>query len=1057
MTQVNHTGRVEEEALQLRDLESATTILHDWNVSMNRTVGSISEERLTNLTLLSKTEDEMALDEEELPFSPAKRAGGVLSSEGEGPAARQQLGTSTSSKKSDGSASFPSDAEQQTSKSSAGGAPGGTSSSGVALDPNVESVLPSGPSVAANKSAPLFPTSSSAATPSSSSNLRNSAGGTSQAQAANASANGGKEQRRRKVTFRHIFLKSRALEYAFRAIHATPELQTALQQSSAGGSGAEAGGDQPGTNGATAADLFSQQFWKLIKAVTVPGSQDLVKELVALMGAIPCSDSLPDAFFAVLSRLKEDWRASIYLVERTQLQDQVQQVQQSLTAGGGGAAGGTTARASVSAIPSLKPNQILGTWSEQNKDANKSLLLLNLLTDAHDCDLHIVQRWTTLLAETSTVVTAEGSSTTSLTGTTSTCSPSATTTSYARSWSSILAGIDTSLQNGEDQRKKMQQRKESLQDAKKTQREELGTQLGGLTDGKKEVQDRVAELEKQKEELEKQLSTVVTELSELKQQIARVEHSEDALKKESENALVFYEENLQSLKLQDEKFLRDQALFHAIKQMCASGGKTQADTLHLAIEERKKSASEVYTGLLSAGEKHLDLEATRLRTAMTLVETCCVAVYEAAPAVSGAGGGGQHAPPLFAAPSAGGTTSTSEAAATGIMAPQHPPAPAPSRPKEALLLDLKKAIAVRDRCWQELERFLSKYEKRLLAGEACAAKIQKTKADFSQHKQKQEPVIQAAWEVVTGRAGGPGGPALMLQQQHQQNQLPASAAAAGKNLLGGITTGGEKLLGTAGQFLSKLKDENFPPIPSTGTTMTSMSGGGPPGGTIAAGKLSSAGTTGTPATNSSAGSTTSASSSASQSAASSFASSFSLSQVTSDINELFFNNSSNPASSPPSKEAPTAGASSTKLPAASTTPAVPVPVLQTGNMAPVGGGTPSSSPDKTVVLEAPKSVDLRNQQPVEFHSIGTPTTSPKAAAQSGGSSTAPAVRPVAPPSGTVSVVASTSTVPPPPAAPTAAATTSSSSAAKTTDKLFDVDDDDLFSMFQAGLDDITKK
>ena len=54
----------------------------------------------------------------------------------------------------------------------------------------------------------------------------------------------------------------------------------------------------------------------------------------------------------------------------------------------------------------------------------------------------------------------------------------------------------------------------------------------------------MAVLEKERQELETKLAGVVQELTELRAQIGRVENSELALKKESENALTFYEDNL---------------------------------------------------------------------------------------------------------------------------------------------------------------------------------------------------------------------------------------------------------------------------------------------------------------------------------------------------------------------------------------------------------------------------------------------------------------------------------------------------------------------------------
>lgn len=77
--------------------------------------------------------------------------------------------------------------------------------------------------------------------------------------------------------------------------------------------------------------------------------------------------------------------------------------------------------------------------------------------------------------------------------------------------------------------------------------------------------------------MEAKLAKVVEELNDLREQVGRVENSEDALRKESENALGFYEENLMSLKGEEEKMRREEAFFDAIGEMCERGGAAQVD------------------------------------------------------------------------------------------------------------------------------------------------------------------------------------------------------------------------------------------------------------------------------------------------------------------------------------------------------------------------------------------------------------------------------------------------------------------------------------------------
>lgn len=466
---------------------------------------------------------------------------------------------------------------------------------------------------------------------------------------------------------------------------------------------------------------------------------------------------------------------------------------------------------------------------------------------------------------------------------------------------------------------------------------------------------------------------------------------------------------------------------------------------------------------------------------MALVESCVVAVQErrfvdaTAPLMAGGGGAAAAAsasqPPPHQGGGPGGTT-------------------AADRPLESLQLDLRKAVVLRDRCQQDLEKFLAKYAARLLKESSTSdSAVAKIREEVARHKAKQEELIQGALGAV-GTSGGrasrssgavvPAGASTSTAEATGPSPAPGPSSGPAAALFSSATSSiptaafsssfdtATSTVATASKFLTKLKDENFPAIPSSATSANS--------------------------------------------AASATAGLFS--QVSADIESLFFTGGAGPSSSTPKADPkeevdaapvqpPRPSGEQLQQDATARASSAGVEVIKTTNMVAGGGLIPRGGGS----LEAPPLVRLAEGPggsgtgsgpggvstsgaggPVEFHSIGTPTTSPSArgsgaatpaaagAASAGeaavGSATpssgvaAPAPAPPPPPPGGVASAAAA-----PPAASAAASAASSTTAAASSTattagstapaaaaakKLFD-DDEDLFSMFDTGLDDFNLK
>ncbi|CAD7972586.1 unnamed protein product [Amoebophrya sp. A25] len=770
---------------------------------------------------------------------------------------------------------------------------------------------------------------------------------------------------------------------------------------------------------------FAKELWTLLMELTLPNSESLLLDLFKFMQSLASGDPLPGSFFAMLDRLKRDWRAALFATERVLLSQNAEQIKNAM-------------ERKVDNVSSLKPAAILTTYKAQNLEAHKSQALLAYLTDVHDCDLHIVERWTTALAQNHS-------------------------DKQNVSWSGIALKLQTQLDQSAQQREAMQKRKEALEDASKTQREELGTQLGGLSDGKKEVQVRVDALEKEKVELEAKLQTINTELSELKAQVGRVENSEHALKRETENALVFYEENLVVLKKQEALAMREKTMLEQMKLTCERGGEIQISYLRSAIEGQKKLAEEAYAALKAEGLRHFDLEAVRLRTAMTLVEQSCVVFQECKFAVGQTGGG------LSSSGLEQGTSTNSSPGTTG-----HEQRELERLKQQKLrdsLMEVKRAVLLRDRCKAEVDAFLTKYKSRLLQEEKT--KVAQLLEEWQKHQAKHEKLLTedealrsflTTNKATTGTTPCPsGGEHQYLQYQHParhqtSNNVDARTSSSGETALNQMASKSEAVMGNltsafsaTGSFLGKLRDENFPPLPPEGggkavpeknTSSTTSKG-------VLAGGL--------------------------------------FDQFSSDINTLFF---SSPAPSPSGAEKVGSVNTATTSGAAGASAAGGTKLFDTSGTA--TGRTKTTIPATSEPIPVRENAPAPSSSgPVEFHSMATPENSPAAAtsqeqtfapfaaaADAAGKTTAaasnvevPTVTPtpttgesstttvVAPPVATATVVTTTAagavsfktaTQAPPPAGASAPTVPGAAPTAAPVAKKAD-DDDDIFAMFEADL------